>query len=187
MIITMKRILFVILFATIAFSTKAQFVLTPNGFATDDEKGYYVAEISGKSQADLFNALEIWVGGHFVSPADVISKSSAGNQITINGVVEDVTKMPGRMIKMPVDMNFTWQILIKDGKLRFNAPIINSLIATGNTVQTLHIVRPSAVQDGIFKKDGKVIYENTKADIEKFFNDAVADIIASMTENDGDW
>ena len=96
--------------------------------------------------------------------------------------------MPGRMIKMPVDMNFTWQILIKDGRIRFNAPSINSLIAKGNTVQTLHIVRPSAVQDGIFKKDGKVIYENTKADIEKFFNDAVADIIASMTENDdSDW
>ena len=184
----MKRTLTVILFVCIAFIAKAQFVLTSEGLTTGDEKGYYVVEVADKSQADILNVLEIWVGGHFVSPDDVISKSSAGNQITINAVAKGFSKMPGRAIKMPLDMNFTWQILIKDGKVRFNAPTINSLIAKGNTTQTLHLVRPSTVQDGIFKKDGKVIYENTKADIEEFFNDMVADIVTSMKDNsNNDW
>lgn len=184
----MKRIFAFIILSLTALTAKAQFILTPNGLNTEDEKGYYVVMIDGKSQADIFNALEVWVGGHFVSPDDVVSKSSAGNQITINGVAAGFSKMPGRAIKMPLDMNFTWQLLIKDGKLRFNAPSINNLEAKGNTVQTLYLVRPSIVQDGIFKKDGKVIYESTKADIEKFFNDMVADITASLKDNaDNDW
>lgn len=184
----MKRVLTVVLLAFLSLSAKAQFVLTPNGLTTVEEKGYYVVEIADKSQNEIFNALETWVGGHFVSPNDVVSKSSAGNQITINAVAAGFSKMPGRAIKMPLDMNFTWQILIKDGRIRFNAPNINIMEAKGNTVQTLHIVRPSAVQDGIFKKDGKVIYENTKADIERFFNGLVADIVASLKDNsDNEW
>lgn len=184
----MRRLFMLIFFALVALSARAQFVLTADGMTIENEKEYYVVDIPGKSQAELFTALETWIGGHFVSPNDVVNKSSANNQITLNAIAKGVSKMPGRAIKMPLDMNFTWQIMIKDGKIRFNVPSINSLVAKGHTVQTLHIVRPSVVTDGIFKKDGTLVDEYSKTQIENFFNENAASIVASMKDNsNSDW
>ncbi len=181
-----RHFLFLGIALIISLSVRAQFILTPTGLTTEDEKGYYVLNVEDKTQQELYDAVSVWIGGHFVSPKDVVSASPSNSQITLNAIARGLTKMPNRMVKVPVDVNFTWQILFKDGKIRFNAPTINSMDADGKIVQSLYIVRPNAVSDGIFKKDGKLVDEYSKKQIEDFFNQMIEDIAKSLTDNTAD-
>lgn len=171
-----------ILFALSVFTSTAlhaQFILTPEGFITEEGKNYYVLHVDGVSQQELFDAVFIWAGGSFVSPKDVVSANS-NSTITINAIVSDLTKMPKRAFRVPVDVNFSWQILFKDGKIRFNVPHINSMDAEGDLPQSLSLVRSSVFSDGIFKKNGSVVDEYSKNQLENFFNNCIKSIEVSM-------
>ena len=158
----MKHLSVFIVFLFMAFSAEAQFVLTPNGFTTDDGKNFYVLNFEGKSQQELYDAVEIWAGGRYSSPKVVVSPSLNAAQITINAVVAGLTYMPKRVISVPIDVNYTFQILFKDNKIRFNAPIINRMDADGQVEQQLYLVRPSIISDGIFSKSGKLLDQLSK-------------------------
>lgn len=183
----MKHLSIVIVFLLITFSAKAQFVLTHNGFATDDDKDFYVLNFEGKNQQELYDAVEIWAGGRYISPKDVVSPSINAAQITINAVVVGLTKMPKRAIKVPVDVNYTFQILFKDNKIRFNTPVINSMDADGQIEQQLYLVRPSVITDGIFSKSGKLLDKYSKEQLEKHFNEIVEEVRRLVSGLDEEW
>lgn len=183
----MKHLSIVIVLLLITFSAKAQFVLTPNGFVTDDDKNFYVLNFEGKSQQELYDAVEIWAGGRYASPKDVVSPSLNAAQITINAVVDKLTYMPKRVISVPIDVNYTFQILFKDNKIRFNVPIINRMDAEGQVEQQLYLVRPSIVGDGIFSKSGKLLDQLSKYKLEKHFNDIVEEVRRLVSGLDEEW
>lgn len=183
----MKQLSVFIVFLFMAFSAEAQFVLTPNGFTTDDGKNFYVLNFEGKSQQELYDAVEIWAGGRYVSPKDVVSPSLNAAQITINAVVVRLTKMPNRAIIVPVDVNYTFQILFKDNKIRFNTPFINRMDAEGRVEQQLYLVRPSIIKDGIFSKSGKLLDEYSKDQLEKHFNDIVEEVRGLISGSNEEW
>ncbi len=183
----MKQLSVFIVFLFMAFSAEAQFVLTPNGFTTDDGKNFYVLNFEGKSQQELYDAVEIWAGGRYVSPKDVVSPSLNAAQITINAWVEGLTKMPKRAIKVPVDVNYSFQILFKDNKVRFNAPIINSMDADGQIEQQLYLIRPSVIKDGIFSKSGKLLDKYSKEQLEKHFNGIVEEVRVLISGSNEEW
>ena len=184
----MKHYLCIVLLLFVITPLRAQFFLTPSGFTVDDGKDYYVLTTPEKNQQELFDAVYAWAGRSFVSPQDVISSTPNASQITINGIVIGLTKMPKRAIKVPVDVNFTWIIQFKEGRIRFNAPIINSMEADGRIPQSLHLVRPSAITDGIFKRDGALVDEFSKNQLEQFFNGVIKEIEDSIQNRvEDDW
>ena len=179
----MKHCLSIILFLFVISPLRAQFFLTPSGFTFDNGKDYYVITAPEKNQQELFDAVYAWAGRSFVSPQDVISSTPNASQITINGVITGLTKMPKRVIKVPVDVNFTWCIQFKEGKIRINVPIINRMEADGKIPQSLHLVRSSAMTDGIYKRDGTLVDEYSKNKLEQFFNVVLKEIEDSIQNN----
>ena len=180
---TIRRFILFALTVFVSTTLHAQFILTPEGFITEEGKDYYVLHVDGMNQQDLFNAVYIWAGGSFVSPKDVVS-SNSNSTITINAIVPGLTKMPKRAIRVPVDVNFSWQILFKDGRIRFNAPHINSMEADGNLSQSLSLVRSSAFSDGIFKKNGSLVDEYSKNQLEAFFTNCIKNIEENLMDEE---
>lgn len=186
----MKKLLLLLAFF-IPMMSNAQFIITPEGFKTEDGQDYYVVDIPG-SQEELFNRTQSALTEIYVSPKDVISATSQ-SVISLKGFTDKVY-IKDVVRKTSMDTDYTIKILFKDGKIRFNAPSILSM-GTHNKGRFLTLTIGCGGGAGmndfgyLFKKDGKVRYKEGQESLESFFNtliNTIADKVATPTTED-DW
>lgn len=192
----MKKVLFLFL-VMFSLHTMAQtFQLTPNGFADSSniERNFIVKEFKGESQKQLFDRALISIGKNFVSPKDVISKVEY-SQITINGILKNVTARHSLGMTFPFDMNFDLVLEFKDGRIKINAPTIISITQQGQYNLELHINKKSrgssflVSEPYIFNNKGKVVEKKHKESIEKAINVLIKNIIDGINPltNNSNW
>ena len=158
----MKKYFGLITLLFVSVCSYAQTELTPNGLKFSNGDDYMVIECEGKSQTELYNAVNDFLTINYVSPKDVVS-SSGTNIISCNGITDIYLNRiaQGRM-------NYTMVFRFKDGRIRIDLPHINSLYTDGADYE---LVRSSWLSTAyIFQKNGKLYAEDSKADIENFFN-----------------
>lgn len=175
----MKKLLFCALFSWAATAAQAQFTLTPSGLVNETGKEFVIYDHAGKSQAELYASVHMYLNSLFVSPKDVLSLVE-NNSISINGVTNDIFRPKSINDLTPTfTMNYTITLYFKDGKIRVDNPSINHMYVTD---------QPAKEYYGVFTSKGKLKHEKTKASIEKFFNDFIANINQAVTDNKAtDW
>lgn len=185
----MKRLVFTLLFvlATVC-SSFAQFVVTPNGLEKNEVDGneYYVIEVPGISQSELYTRTLQFITQTYVSPKDVISSKIENETISVTG-----------RQTIFYDFNVLYKLVFrfKDGRVRFDIPQIISMKKYDDGKEyelTFNKARTQGQNIYIFNNKGELrgmAIPNYKYDIENLFNSLFNSYTASImnkTENDND-
>lgn len=195
----MKKIVSTIVLLLFCLFANAQyFTLTEKGFVSNEDqlKDFVVIEKSGKEQKDLFNTVKSFATQFYSSPKDVISESGS-EIITLNGVsLNDVYCKKG-LGAVSFKTNYTLVFQFKDGKIRINRPIINSMRGESRTLggdlsglYQLVLTKDDDIANGydrivIFNK-GKYKKE-AKESIEALFNTIIDKAINYIQKPQEDW
>lgn len=183
----MKKFLF-LLFALISMNGYAQFVLTTEGFINDGtNKNFFVYNFDGRSANDLYTQAMIAVTSLYHSSNTVANKVE-GEIINING---SGTIQVKRLMTFDYTMDYNLIIKFKDGRIRFDAPIISEIYTyNGYGQKNVIALKGSNIKDlgtsvHIFNKNGKLKEPKIKSDIETYFNRMISEIISSIESNAG--
>lgn len=190
----MKRIFVMLVVAAMAATTFAQqFVLTPLGFrdAADTSKNYVVIEKPGIS-ADLLqkNTLSI-LDKIYNKPEDAII--SEPGKITIKAKHPNQIHY-GRILGTPAAifiLNYSVTIQFRDGRVRVDDPSTTFLGHVDNTMQKRWVMFYSqeVMQKEVdqypcflFSKNGKNTSKYASDQLEKIFNDLIAQVASLKAE-----
>lgn len=192
----MKKVLCVISMMFLALCANAQFMATKEGVKTTDGKDFYVIDIEGKTAKQLYDNIISYIMMNFKNPDAVLNKQE-GKMINIHGVFSDAIpcKKVGKFINY-ADIDLNLIIHFKDGKIRFDAPKINSIerqmhdgkiwkyyfYEGGVTGQMVGVF-------SLFKKNGKVKNEYAVNGFNEFINTLISDMLkyAKGESEDSEW
>ena len=189
----MKRIVLCVLGCMMSLMMTAQkFTLTYKGFvdAENPDRDYLVINYEGLTKDQIYTKAQRAVAKTFVSGKDVMT-SIPNEQISINGILPEVTVRKPMGMKLPFDMKFTMNLEFKDGKMRIGAPHILE-IRQEATLGDVYIYLTKAERGStilvknfaLFKNDGKVNEKKHKDNIEFKTNELISQIISGMNEED---
>lgn len=178
-LLTMNKLLLTISIVLFAFSGNAQFKATKDGIALKNGETYCTFEIKGKTAKEIYEAVNSYIISHFKNP-DAVANKQENTMINLHGVFPDAfvcKRVFGIDIYAEVDMNIV--MYFKDGKIRFDIPIINSMYYNDED-QVVFSGGVNIAGDGdinMFKKNGKPNKEDVIKSFEEFINNTIKDII----------
>ena len=126
---------------------------------------------------------------NYKNPEEVIKGKTDGEYLKFETYVSDFLKYNNSGVKMPIQATYTTELKFKDGKVRYE---ITSLEMKSKT-SDYRVIFSGGLLEGyiIYKKNGKLYKEETKLDIEDYFNSQVLNLLKFLRgENDAsadDW
>lgn len=166
----MKRIITTLLFMLgVVCLSYAQYVVTPAGLTKSEPDGndYFVIEVPGASQSELYTRTLQYITETYNSPKDVISSQVENETIAVTG---------SHKIFFGFDVLYKIVYKFKDGKVRYDMPTIVSMtnFFDGKAYELTFVKTRTAAQNiYIFNKKGELrglAIPNYKHDIEDMFN-----------------
>ncbi len=189
----MKKTVLFVLGCMISMMVMAQkFTLTYKGFvdAENPQKDYLVINYDGLTKDQIYTKAQRAIAKAFVSGKDVMT-NIPNEQISINGILPEVTVRKPMGMRLPFDMKFTMTLEFKDGKMRINAPHIMELRQEATLGDVfMYLTKAEAGSSflkknyALFKDDGKVNEKKHKENIELKTNELISQIISGMNEED---
>ena len=179
----MKNLLYILLMLP-ALCYGQNFEVTPNGLrdSRDNEKTFLVIEISGTAK-QLYDKAVKYINEKMASPKDAIKGQTEGEYLRYNTHASNFINYNNSGAKIPISADFATELKFKDGKVRYE---ITDLKMQGN--KGYSILYSGGVFDGyiIYKKNGTLFKEETKQDIENYFNTEVKKFINYLKSDKND-
>lgn len=181
----MKKLLCFV--GTLFFSlfAHAQFMATKDGVKTIDGNDFYVVKVDGKTAEQLYNNVESYIIANFKNP-DAVANKQDDKMINLHGNFPKAfpcKKGLGKIVSY-ADVELNLIIYFKDGKIRFDAPSISSMVCptmktqTGQNWTYYFYAKGAAGQltgeFSLFKKNGDVKNEFAVDGFNKFINTLVS-------------
>lgn len=187
----MRKILLFIL-ALHSLSVFAQFKLTLNGFISenDSSKSYIVYDFEGMDVNTLYKKTISSINTMYVSSDNVVNEAP-GESININARKTGICQIK-YIMKYNYDAKYNVIIRFKDGKIRFDAPIIRELYYQYDAVSTKNNLlfecgKNSTSGLRLYDKNCEPRYPEAIVDIENYFNSLIGQIIYSIKDKKEDW
>lgn len=190
----MKKILFSFVILLFAISSNAQFKATPNGFITEEGKDFYVAPIEGKNAMDLYKGVKSYIISKYQNP-DIVSNDMEGEMINMHFFDDNAFSVSlgmGLKTSASIDMNIVMKF--KDGRMRFDAPMMNELKTPQTMASKEMIYRFSGGagklvgETSLFNKKGKSKDDKMIKSLEEYVNSMINEIIESAKgSEEEDW
>lgn len=195
----MKKVFFITLGILFSLLSHAQFKATKDGVKTTDGKDFYVVEIEGKTAKELYDNVESYIIANFKNP-DAVSNNQEGRMINLHGNFTEAfpcKKGLGKIVNY-ADVELNIIIYFKDNKIRFDAPIIHSMVCKNLKTNsghnwTYHFYEKGTIgqltgEFSMFKKNGEVKNEFAVNGFNEFINKKVNEIIDYAKGNsNNDW
>ena len=190
----MKKFFFCIMGCMLSMQMTAQiFHLTYKGFvdAENPDKDYLVITFDGLTKDQIYTKAQRSVAKAFISGKDVMT-NTPNEQISIYGILPEVTERKPMGMKLPFDMKFTMSLEFKDGKMRINAPHIIEIRQEAKLGDVfMYLTKAEAgsslvkMNFALFKNNGEVNEKKHKENIENKVNQLISQILSGM--KDSDW
>lgn len=152
-----------------------EFIITSYGFSNtqDPNRSFIVFQFAGRKAVDLKSSIISKLTTMFSSPKDVINNIS-DNIVSIDGYAKNVFYYKGYRC----DIQFNMTIEFKDGKIRYNNPIIKQIYVDSDIIGMLRIDKSKTFLT-ITEAKGESFVAN-------FFNTIVSDLNNAAKKSD-DW
>ena len=164
----------------------AQFKASAKGVVTEDGQEFYVANIDGKTAQELYDAVNGWIMANFKNP-DAVSSKEDGKMLKMHAIFTDAVFIGNRLgFKDYADVDLELMMYFKEGKIRFDIPVVNKMKIHPKDSELFFSGRSSLIGTNMFKKDGT---ENKPKIIESFntfINSLIANIVNKSKEKN-DW
>ena len=180
---------------TTCLVVNAQFKASPMGFVAEDGKEYYVIDVPNKTAAELYVLVCSWVNSTFQNP-DKVLNNIENKQINIHAYYDKAyvytrDNLLGINYWSTADINYIIQF--KDGKIRIDSPVVNSMYLDGNMNSRIGFcgAKPGGsgiVRRNLFNKDGKENKPKAIVNINNFINGEIKKLIDYISkQNDEEW
>lgn len=110
-----------------ALNSFAQFKASPNGIVADNGMDYIVVKYEGKTAEQLYKAVESYIVANYVNPKNVMSGQEF-TMINLHTLYKEAFNHKTWMgTKYYADVSANIVFRFKDGRMRIDAPTINSM------------------------------------------------------------
>nr|WP_315180422.1 DUF4468 domain-containing protein [uncultured Flavobacterium sp.] len=167
-----KIILFVLLgISNIIYSQKI--IVTPNGLrnSEDNEKSFVVIPVDGKNAKQIYDDMVKYINKTYKGGEEVITGKTDGEYLKFKTFVPNFASLKNGM-KIYFKANYTTELSFKDGKIKYE---IIDIKMTNDSNYELYFTG-SGFSFYIYDKNGKLKREETKIEIEKYFNENISSI-----------
>jgi hypothetical protein len=156
------------LFVTSAFGQKL--TVTPNGLrdSSDNEKTFVVLETGDMTAKQLYDNSIKYITENYKNPKEVIKGQTESEYLKFDTYVSEFLRYNNSGVKIPIQANYTVELRFKDGKVRYEVISLDMTAKSSN----YRVLFSGGLLEGyiIYKNNGKLFKEETKEDIENYFN-----------------
>lgn len=183
--------LFIALFGLFSFCASAQtFTVTPTGLkdSLNVEKNYVVLNIENKTAKELYDNMIKYINLNYKNPAEVIKGSVDSDFIKFDTYVSEFPKVTSMGAKMNMGTTYTTILTFQDNKIKYE--VVDLIMKNKNGGNP--VIFSGSVMSGfaIYNKSGELKRNETKVDIEKYFNNNIKSIIDAangQSKSKKDW
>lgn len=143
-------------------------IVTPSGLkdVNDNDKSYVVIQVKDKSAKQLYDESINFLNKYYKSADNVIKGKIEGEYLKFMTYAPSFTTMKNVLARPPLDAKFTTELSFKDGKIKYEIIELEILVEGG---MPLHFAG-SGISFYIYNTKGKVVREDAKTGIERYFN-----------------
>lgn len=173
----MKKILVLVFVIMSIYSNAQTLVVTPNGLrdSSNIEKEYVVLNIENKTAKELYDNMMKYINLNYKNPKEVIKGSVESDFIKFDTYVGGFPLVKSIGVTMEMGTTYTILLSFQDNKIKFE---IIDLVMKNRNGPMKAIFSGSAMSGyAIFNKSGELKREETKLDIENYFNNKIKSII----------
>ncbi len=160
------KLLYFLLFTTACF---AQIEVTPDGLEFDEYGDFLVIEADTISANELFNRAIKYVEMNYRDPEEVYKGKVEGEYLKIETFKPNLTVVNNAGFKLDIDARYFIEMRFKDGRVRYEITSLNMTAQNGG--RPLYFSGSIWKGYPIYNKKGDLRLEESKADIENYFND----------------
>ena len=169
------------------------FTLTPTGFISAEKNDYVVIDVPGVKKDVLYKQLLKAVNTLYSTDQKNINVVD-GESISFTTYVENAITIKQKTTVIEIgkstrryDLNFSFSILFKDGKIRFDRPVFEGrrwleVSGPGSGWIYLHLVREKSTQFAVYDKKGKILSQEAYDALNTFFNNEIKMILDKSTQ-----
>ena len=169
----------------IGFNSYAQKLnVTPNGLrdSNDSEKTFVVINAEGKTAKQLYDNAIKYVNKAYKNPEAVIKGKTDGEYLKFITHVSDFLLVNNSGAKIKINADYTIELNFKDGKAKFEVIALDMYSQNGG----YKVLFTGGAFDGypIYNKKGDLKREDTKNEIELYFNSQIKVITDALLGKD---
>lgn len=171
----MKKIITLITLLTFSISFSQNFIVTPEGIKDkDSENKFLVIEAKDKSINDLYkNALK-FINEKYKNPDEVIKGKTENEYLRFVTHAPQFTTVKNGGVTLDISANYTIELRFKEGKVRYE--ILSLEMTADNGGRNVYFKGSIWKGYPIYTKKNKLRLEETKNDIESYFDNQVKEL-----------
>lgn len=179
----MKKVIFFLFMVISNISFGQLLIVTPYGLkdANDNNKPYVVIMQKDKSAKQLYFESINFINKYYKSANDVIKGKIEGEYLKFITYAPSFTTMKNVLARPSLDAKYTTELSFKDGKIKYEIIELEILVQGG---LPLHFEGSGINSFYIFNTKGKVVREDAKSGIERYFNGQIS-IFSTYLQNSG--
>jgi hypothetical protein len=186
----MNRILTLSFLFFTCISFAQEFEITPNGLKdkTNSENGFLVIQASDKKTNELYKNAIKYVNENYKNPEKVIKGKTENEYLRFVTHIGQLTKVNNSGVKLDISATYTTELRFKEGKVRYEIIELDLTADNGGR----NVYWKGSIWKGypIFNKKDELRLEQTKTDLEKYFNAQVkiiSDFLNEKKSEKDDW
>jgi len=186
----MNRILTLSFLFLTCISFAQEFEITPKGLKdkTNSENGFLVIKASDKKTDQLYKNAIKYVNENYKNPGKVIKGKIENEYLRFETYVGQLTKVNNSGVKLNINATYTTELRFKDRKVRYEIIELDMTADNGGR----NVYWKGSIWKGypIFNKKDELRLEQTKTDLEKYFNAQVkiiSDFLNERKSEKDDW
>jgi len=180
----MKKLILLPLICMCLSSYGQKISVTPNGLrdSNDVEKTFVVIPSEGKTAKDLFENAVKYINKVYKNPEFVIKAKIDGEYLKFDTHVSNFLVVNNSGVKIHIDANYTTELSFKDGKVKYEIIDLDMYSQNGG----YKVLFTGGAFDGypIYNKKGDLKRQETKNEIEIYFNAQILSISNAIQGND---
>ena len=186
----MNRILTLSFLFLTCISFAQEFEITPNGLKdkSDAENGHVVIDAKDKKADELYKNAIKYVNEKYKNPEEVIKGQTENEYLRFETYVGQLTQVNNSGAKLDISATYTTELRFKDGKVRYEIIELDMTADNGGR----NVYWKGSIWKGypIYNKKDELRLEDTKADLEKYFNaqvKVISDFLNDKKSEKNDW
>lgn len=172
----MKKIVLIAFIINCSLLNAQKLLVTPEGLkdSLNIDKSYVVISIEGKTAKDLYESVIKYVNITYKNPKEVLKGNIENEYISFETYVANFPLTKNGYAKMNIGTKYLTTLSFKDGKIKYE---ISDMEMKAVDSQYKVLFSGGAFSGyPIYNKSGELKREETKEDIEKYFNNNINNI-----------
>lgn len=179
----MKKLLLGFAFITTSLFSQTM-TLLPEGLrsSVDNTKSYVVVNADGMTAEKLYTNAYNYIQKAYVNPQAASAGNITNEYLSVNTYKGGISHYPNVMFKYPIDVTYSVMLTFKDNRIKIEFGNVQYNMITGQPRALPFVICGSTMSSfPVYTKKGKLLRDDIKVDIERYFNAEIKRLSKAIT------